>query len=105
MMWMTKKDKMEKEVFENMIFGNLATNYREAVKPRVAKRFWLEFKAYASQEEALRNIQVDRVKHSNQTAWKDVIALLGGYGKMSKDARKYVAKFVNKAMKRLTVAR
>lgn len=102
MMWMTKKDKLEMEAFENMIFGNLATSYRAAVKPGVAKRFWLEFKAYASQEEALRSIQVDRVKYSNKSAWKDVIALLTGYGKMSKDARKYVAKFVNKAMKQLT---
>ncbi len=102
MMWMTKKDKMEKEAFENQIFGNLATSYREAVKPRVAKRFWLQFKGYASREEALRNIEIDRVKYSNKTAWKDVIALLGSYDKTSLDAQKYVAKFINKSMKQLT---
>lgn len=34
MMWMTKKDKMEKEAFENQIFGNLATSYREAVEAK-----------------------------------------------------------------------
>lgn len=101
MMWMTKKDKLEKEAFENTIFGALATVYRQAVKPSVAKRFWLAFKESSSQEEALRNIQLDRVKYSNATAWKDVIALLGSYGKTSRDAQKYLAKFINKAMKQL----